>query len=177
MEKSDGELIRAAANGDERAYDGFVRRHTPAALRYCLSRLGDRHAAEDATQEAMVRVFQQVRAGNVPDDPMSWLFSVARNCCNEQARQRHRHQAEPLAGDLAAPAAAAGQPSGLADLLERLADDERGLIQMKHTERLTCREIAERTGKPIGTVTAALSRAYAKLRSDLGPGRLEDERR
>jgi len=105
---------------------------------------------------------------------MTWLLGVARNCCNELGRQRLRHQAEPLAENLAAQAATTRPPSGLFELLEHLADGERSLIHMKHTERLTCREIAERTGKPIGTVTAALSRAYEKLRRHLGQ---EDGRR
>ncbi len=38
---------------------------------------------------------------------------------------------------------------------------------MKHTEGLKCREIAERLGTPVGTVTSALTRAYAKLRDHL----------
>lgn len=166
MEPTDPQLIRAAADGDPTAYARFVRRHGAAVLRYCLSRLDGRHAAEDATQETMLRMLEQVQAGRVPDAPTAWLFAVARNCCNEQRRQRKRHDASPLSAEL--PAETPPPAVEVADLLERLSDTERSLIYLKHTEGLKCREIAERTGKPLGTVTAALARAYAKLRGELG---------
>ncbi|MBM4039316.1 MAG: sigma-70 family RNA polymerase sigma factor [Planctomycetes bacterium] len=176
MEKSNIELMRAAAAGDAGAYAAFARRHAGAVLRYCLTRLANEQAAEDATQEAMLRVFQQVRAGGTPAEPLGWLFGVARNCCNEVVRQRLRHEAAALPEDLEARPAAAHWSPELADLLGRLSDAEQGLIQMKYTERLTCREIAERSGIPIGTVKASLARAYQKLRRHLRP-EMEGEQR
>ncbi len=173
MEKSDIELIRAAAAGDAGAYAVFVRRHAGSVLRYCLTRLGGPQAAEDAAQEAMLRVFQQVRGGTTPDEPLSWLFGVARNCCNELARQRLRNDAAPLSDDLEARPPAPPWSPDLADLIGQLTDSEQGLIHMKYTESLTCREIAERSGIPVGTVKAGLSRAYDKLRRHLAPERME----
>ena len=172
MEPTDAQLVRAAAEGDRTAFAEFVRRHGSAALRYCLARLRERHAAEDAAQEAMLRMLGQVREGRVPDEPLTWLLGLARHCCHEQQRQRARHRAEPLDTDRAAeerPSAA-----DVADLLELLSESERSLVLMKHAEGLKCREIALRTGKPVGTVTSALARAYGKLRRHLAEP--EDER-
>ncbi|NQT86267.1 sigma-70 family RNA polymerase sigma factor [bacterium] len=163
MQPTDSELIQAAAGGDRSAFADFVRRHTPALLRYCLGRLRQRHPAEDATQEAMLRLFQKVQTGDLPKDPAALLFGIARNCCREQQRQRTRHQTEPLHEAEHEDE----RPVEMADLLELLSDRERSLILMKHTEGLKCREIAQRLGTPLGTVTAALSRAYAKLRQHL----------
>ena len=50
-------------------------------------------------------------------------------------------------------------------LAERLSNEEQALLYMKHTRGLRCREIAQETGRPIGTVTAALSRIYVRLRA------------
>jgi RNA polymerase sigma-70 factor (ECF subfamily) len=167
MQPTDSELILAAAGGARPAFAEFVQRYSAAVLRYCLGRLRERHAAEDAAQEAMLRLFERVRSGNVPEDAAALLFGIARNCCREQERQRARHQAEPL-HEAAREVGHDGERAvALADYLERLSDRERSLILMKHTEGMTCREIAERLGSPLGTVTAALSRAYAKLRSHL----------
>ncbi len=163
MQPTDSELIQAVAGGDRSAFAGFVRRHTTAVLRYCLARLHERHAAEDAAQEAMLRLFERVASGKVPDDSAAMLFGIARNCCFEQQRQRKRHRAEPLRDVEHEDERAID----VADLLELLSDRERSLIVMKHTEGLKCREIAERLGSPTGTITAALSRAYSKLRTHL----------
>ena len=53
--------------------------------------------------------------------------------------------------------------------LERLSDEQRSLIYMKHTQGMKCRQIAEATHLPLGTITAGLARAYAKLRSIIKP--------
>jgi RNA polymerase sigma-70 factor (ECF subfamily) len=164
MQPTDSELILAAVGGDRSAFADFVRRHTASLLRYCLAGLRERHAAEDATQEAMLRLFARITRGNLPDDPAALLFGIARNCCREQQRQRARHRAEPLPDSGGEVEPHMGLDVELSDVLELLSDRERSLILMKHTEGLTCREIAERLGTPVGTVTAALSRAYAKLR-------------
>jgi RNA polymerase sigma-70 factor (ECF subfamily) len=92
----DRDLLCAAAAGDRDAFDRFVRQHTPAVLRFCLLRLGSRHDSEDAAQEAMVRLYGQVRRDRIPQDPLPWLFSIARRCCQEAARRRKRDASEPL---------------------------------------------------------------------------------
>lgn len=169
MEKSDVELMRAAAAGDTDAYAAFVRRHAAAVMRYCVNRLANQQAAEDATQEAMLRVFQHLPSRGAPREPVNWLFAVARNCCNELVRQRLRNDAAQLPNGLEARPSSPLWPPDLADVMEQLSDSERGLIHMKYAEGLTCREIAQRTGIPIGTVKAGLSRAYQKLRPHLAP--------
>lgn len=170
MDPTDEQLVQAAARGDRGAYAQFVSRHCAALLRFCLVRVPDTHAAEDAAQEAMMRLFGQVCSGKVPSQPLAYLLGVARLCCHEQRRESLRRPAE-LAEAVADPDAAhPGVAGELRELLDALSDDERTLIYLKHTEGLKCREIAERLGKPLGTVTAALARAYAKLRDMAGSG-------
>jgi RNA polymerase sigma-70 factor (ECF subfamily) len=165
MGTDDRQLLLATAEGDASAFAVFVRRHTAPLLRFCLGRLGDRHAAEDAVQEAMMRLFEQVTRRRIPDAPGAWLFSIARRCCQEQQRTRSKHAAKPLDAE-AEPAAAdrVEEPTGVAAHVEQLSDAEQALLTMKHAHGLRCREIAEQTGQPTGTVTAALSRIYGKLR-------------
>ncbi len=167
MSNSDSDLLSAAAAGDRDAFARFVRQHTPAILRYCLLRLENRHDGEDAAQEAMLRLFDQVRCRRVPREPLPWLFAVARRCCLEAARRRRRDSAEPLQEALV-PAGGdcpgEDQTIELRKAISLLNDFEAAVLHLKHTEGLRCRQIAERLGSPLGTVTATLSRAYGKLR-------------
>ena len=162
----DRQLLLATAEGDRSSFEIFVRRHTAPVLRFCLNRLGDRQLAEDATQEAMMRLFQQTGQRRIPDDPGGWLIGIARRCCQEQQRRRHKHTAESLSSST--EPAMEGHPktdSHIAALVDQLSDTDQALLHMKHTGGLRCREIAEQTGQPIGTVTARLTRVYAKLRT------------
>jgi len=146
-----------------------VRLYSAALWRYCYGRLGDRHLAEDAVQETFLRAHKALGSGGVENLP-GWLFGTARRCCLEMGRPR-----SPLsAGDGAAmdalsdPAAAGGRESADVDAaMERLNDGEQALVMLKHVEGLKCREIADRLGMPLGTVTGTLARAYAKLRRAL----------
>jgi RNA polymerase sigma-70 factor (ECF subfamily) len=132
-----------------------------------LLRLGDRHGSEDATQEAMLRLYEQVRRKRIPGEPLPWLLAIARRCCQESQRQRKRSTARPLREEdgLAAAHALRSEAVDLRDAIGTLGDFEAVVLQLKHTSGLRCRQISEQLGKPIGTVTAALSRAYAKLRA------------
>jgi RNA polymerase sigma-70 factor (ECF subfamily) len=168
MGTEDRQLLLAAAEGDRSSFGVFVRRHTASLLRFCMGQLADRQAAEDAVQEAMMRLYQQILDRRFPDDAGAWLFAIARRCCQEQRRQRRRHTAICL--DEATEPSEPNEFDGaaaefdLAELVDQLDDSEQALLHMKHTRGLRCREIAEQTGQSIGTVTAKLSRLYARLR-------------
>jgi RNA polymerase sigma-70 factor (ECF subfamily) len=166
----DRELLCAAAAGDRDAFDQFVRQHTAAILRFCLLRIGDRQDSEDAAQEAMVRLYEQVARNRIPQEPLPWLFSIARRCCHEILRRRKRDSREPLTDEACSWTGDPARNEALERLraaLTELNDFETAVLYLKHTEGLRCREISERLDKPLGTVTAALSRVYGKLRSRL----------
>jgi RNA polymerase sigma-70 factor (ECF subfamily) len=196
MERSDRQLIDATATGDRLAYALFVQRYLSPLYRFCYWYLGDRQLAEDAVQEALLRLYRTVaqdatsgieaadaEAGQTPDadgtpeatkeskieQPGSWAFAAARKCCQELSRQRTKHQGLPLeAAATELSTADNGQASesttDMQQLLKPLSDQQRMLIHLKHVEGLKCKQIAERLGKPLSTVTTALSRAYRTLR-------------
>lgn len=169
--EADAQLLRAAAAGDRDAFGRFVRLHVAAVLRFCLLRAGDRHDAEDAAQEAFLRLYQHVCRRQLPADPLPWLLAIARRCCQEAGRRRRRVQTVPLPeADLVSPDPTAGEAPDLRQAFSALNDFEASVLHLKHTEGLRCRQISDRTGKPLGTITATLSRAYAKLRAELRGG-------
>lgn len=142
----------------------MVRAHTSTLFRFCFHHLRDRHLAEDAVQETFLRAFRSLESSK-PDNVSAWLFGVARNCCHELQRKRKPSGPVP---DVAAPAA--NEPDArLEAALDLLDDDEVALLMLKHVDGKRCAEIAEITGRPIGTVTGTLTRVYAKLRATIKP--------
>ena len=174
MPTSDLDLIAATAAGDHEAFGEFVRRYTASLFRYCHGCTGDCHAAEDSVQETFLRFFRQILEGKTPKDPAAWVFAVARRCCQETHRKQIKqatvrlNEVEHVLSGLPESVDASEE---IESILEQLTDDQRTLIYMKHVGGLRCREIAERTGRPLGTVTAALSRAYKSLRASLSASR------
>ena len=163
------------ASGPRRRFEATVRLYAAPLYRYCWGRLRSRHLAEDAVQETFLRAWRSA-AKIDPPSMGGWLFETARRCSLEILRRRKRLRVAGADGaaERAADPASAGAPAGtdfeIDEALGELNDSERALVYLKHTEGLRCREIADRLGKPLGTVTGTLARAYAKLRQALAPG-------
>lgn len=97
--------------------------------------LGSRAEAEDAVQEAWLRL---QRAGEGIDNPSGWLTTVVGRICLDMLRARGRRREDPIDGDEgemqhADPSASADEQAALADsvglallvVLERLTPAER----------------------------------------------------
>ncbi len=166
MSRTDTALLALRRSGRPEGFSEIVRRYADALFLYCARRLADRQLAEDAVQETFMRAWEG-SANVAPPDVAGWLFGTARHTCQEIARRRRRaaDSAAPLDEEQAPAAPEASEPVEIA--LDALDDFEQALLHMRHGEGLTCREIAEKTGRPLGTVTSALSRAYARLRTRL----------
>jgi RNA polymerase sigma factor (sigma-70 family) len=74
----DGELLRAAAAGDDRAFGEFYRRWLPLVTRYHLRRTDSRELAFDLTAETFAAVVVDLRRFDPGRGaPANWLFEIA----------------------------------------------------------------------------------------------------
>lgn len=98
----------------------------------------------------------------------SWLLSIAGFVCQEWIRRKQA--AQRLRGELAEAVETRREDSPdvpLAEAVAALAPEVQQLLALRHDRGLTCEEIARELGRPLGTVTKTLSRAYAQLRERL----------
>jgi RNA polymerase sigma-70 factor (ECF subfamily) len=143
----------------------------------------DHHAAEDITQEALVRAYRAL--GGYPPDRIrelrlrGWIWTIAVNLCRNRARSRSRKPETAL--DVREPEDRATGPEQQAlDILglDRLADAlgalpwaQRAGVVLRHVVGLTIEETAEALDRPAGTVKSDVHRGLARLRT-----LLEDQR-
>ena len=142
--EDDAWLMRAVGRGDEDAYAALVRRHRPPVHRICLRLLGDRHEAEDAAQESLMRLWQcapgwRPVGGGLP----AWLNRVSTNLCLDRLRARREYAtgALPLLRDESRDAAQhlrAGELERLLrDCLQRLPEGQRDALVLTYYEGLS----------------------------------------
>jgi RNA polymerase sigma-70 factor (ECF subfamily) len=150
-------------------------RHSDAIYRYARSFLGNDADAEDATQEALFRLWQNI--GEVPFlHARPWLFRTARNLCLDQIRRRsNRFSPVAVADDTleAVPDDSAVDPVQQADAafhtdrlnqaLQQLPETLRSIFLLYEVHDLRYREIAETLDLPLNTVKVYLSRARTRL--------------
>ena len=140
---------------------------------FALSCLGDRGQAEELVQEVFTRVWRHAQSFD-PDKASfrTWLYGIARNAIIDLKR---RQSVRPALA--AHPETQEQQPATeddaferallrwqVATALERLTPEHRQVIRLAHFQGLTLREIAERTGIPLGTIKSRTSYALRGLR-------------
>ncbi len=185
MDMTDGELIKAFKEGDAGALDGLIRRYKDRLYAYLLRLSRDRNAADDLLQEVFIKVVKKLDSYGEREKFSAWLFTVAHHAAMDHFRSGGRRREESLdaAGEDEFPlsdALASGEPGPdkiledaesaavLQAAFDRLSAEQRELFIMRHYSGLSFKEIAEILGVPIGTVLARMSRAMAKMRSELG---------
>ena len=180
--RTDGQLLDRLEGGDPGAaalaFEALVTRHGPMVLSVCRGALGDRHLAEDAFQVVFLTLSR--RAGSIArrDSVASWLHGVALRVAGRVRRTEARRRAlERRRGVVAL--APSSSPSPTRDDLEgrvhaelaRLPERLRAVVVLCDLEGHTADDASALLGCPIGTVKSRLSRARARLRDRLGPGR------
>ena len=137
---------------------------------YNLARWLAREAADDVTQEAMLRAFRAFD-GYRGGDAKAWLLAIVRNCHYTAAGQTRKTVPLPedsqIASDAPDPERSAidrDRARKLNRAIASLPEEFRETLVLREMEDLSYREIAEITGAPIGTVMSRLARARALLR-------------
>jgi RNA polymerase sigma-70 factor, ECF subfamily len=177
----DRELARAIVAGDRDAFRLLVERESGPVVRACARVLGDFSAAEDVAQECFVTAFQSIGSWRGEGSLHGWLLRIGINRALRTASRQSR--ALPLEGDSGEPPEIAGGSEPLADLLtaERdrqvqeavasLPEPYRETIVLRYFAELSIAEIADETGRPIGTVKTHIGRALLRLRAVLAEAR------
>ncbi|MBN1515786.1 RNA polymerase sigma factor [Candidatus Sumerlaeota bacterium] len=89
--RTDLKLIRAAQDGDVLAFEAIVERYFSMIYAITYSRLGNREAAEDLTQEVFLRVYLHFDQLQNPERFVPWLCRIARNLAINRGKQNYRH--------------------------------------------------------------------------------------
>ena len=79
----------------ERLYNAYYMR----VFSYVMTLSGDRHSAEEITQEAFYRAFSKTASFRNESDEVTWLCAIAKNCFVDETRRRHK--TAPIPEDLA----------------------------------------------------------------------------
>jgi RNA polymerase sigma-70 factor (ECF subfamily) len=66
----------------------LYRRYGPFIYARCARLLGDRAAAEDATQETFVRVHRHLHKAPDANEALAWIYRIATNYCLNEIRDR-----------------------------------------------------------------------------------------
>jgi RNA polymerase sigma factor (sigma-70 family) len=166
------DLVQRAQTGDREAFSELIRMSFSRLHGIATLILGDRDRAEDATQDALVAAWRDLRGLRDPDRFDAWLRRLlVRTCYREARRDRALRRLEvnvdPLPGVVPDGSDIVGDRDELQRGFSHLDADQRALLVLHFYLQLPVQETAEALGIPVGTVKSRVSRTTALLRASL----------
>jgi RNA polymerase sigma-70 factor, ECF subfamily len=168
-------VIRAARDGDERAFEEIMLASERRVSLLAWRILGDAEEVKEATQETFLRVFRHLRRFDESLDFFGWLFRIAVNVCRDiEKRRRRRWIFAPF--DQALSVASSHRPADdaiaanddaalLTRAIDTLPAKERMAVILREVQELPTEEAAAILGTSPATVRVQVSKARAKLRT------------
>lgn len=143
---------------------------TARSLRAYLRRSLPDDAADDAVQEAYLRLLRTPHATLPLDERRAYLYRIAANLVTDSWRGRQRApEADPSALEaLSSRPASEATRIDVSRAMDRLRVQERTMLWLAYVEQASHREIAAALAVKEGSVRVLLSRARQKLAAAMG---------
>ncbi len=174
--KNDFYLVEKAKTGNQKAYADLMQRYKDSIHFMALKMVNNKDDAMDLTVETFAKAFENLEKYK-PDFAFStWLFRIATNNCIDFIRKKKLHTMSidsmvdedgddrplQIKSDTLNPEETSikkQQSEQLKDIVDKLPNRYRILIQLRYFDELSYEEIAQQLDLPLGTVKAQLFRA------------------
>ena len=173
MGEGELQLIQQALQGNLDAWGEIVRRYKAAVFGIALGILGNPHDAEDATQDAFIRAYENLHRYDLKRRFSTWLFTITANLCkNKLRREKFFAPLKSLSGlqgqainDPAEQVAREERQALVQEALAALDEKYRAPLVLRFYGDLDYKEIAEALGIPEGTVKTRIHRGKLALKA------------
>jgi RNA polymerase sigma-70 factor (ECF subfamily) len=182
VQRSDLELVKAAASGDDAAFHELIDRHAKTLFRVAMSMSHNRADSEDLLQETFVGAYRGLSRFDGRSSVKTWLTSIlTKQAAKGWHRGRHHRgtlSIHAASGDRDVERTDASFTSesrtvavdtkiDVMQILQTLDEPHRQVLVMREIEGLSYDEMAKALNIPRGTVESRLHRARAEFRQRL----------
>lgn len=171
LDESEAVLLARARQGQRRAFDDLLRRYEPALRGFIVRRVAPQ-AVDDVLQETLIACWTGLSQYAGRNRFKAWLYGIAIHKCQDFYRRQGQttHQEVELPLDLPDSAnayRAIELREEIQDILRRLPDVQREVIELYYYAELTLPEIASVLNRNLNTVKYQFYRAHAQALESL----------
>lgn len=179
LTEGDAEIVVRLQRRDPQALAELYDRYGRLVYSLIVRVVRDGALAEDLVQETFLRVWNRAQGFDAQRGALGpWLLAVARNRAIDYLRSasgRERNALEleevdhpSLYTNMERDILASDKARVIRAALDKLAPNQREVIELAYFEGLTQTEMAERMGQPLGTVKTWVRTALKNLREEFG---------
>jgi RNA polymerase sigma-70 factor (ECF subfamily) len=176
---SDSELIRSYLSGKETPLEFLVSKHQQRIYSYILVRIQDADLANDIFQDTFVKVINTLKRGKYNEEGkfLQWTMRIAHNLIIDHFRREKRMPTMAPTdefdifnilhdGSLNAEGVMVKDQieKDLHKLIEKLPEEQREVLVLRHFSGLSFKDIAEQTDVSINTALGRMRYALINLR-------------
>jgi RNA polymerase sigma factor (sigma-70 family) len=172
--KGDIFYIEQVLNGKVNAFSYIVERHKDKAYNLAFRICGSHEEAEEITQDSFLKAYKSLSGFKMKSSFATWLYRIVYNTAISQVRIKKKGvlslddfpaDANDFIGDNASEEAAEYEyRNSLVNFaLQKINEDERGLISLYYYDEMTTEEISDVTGISKSNIKVKLFRARQKM--------------
>ena len=182
IQLSDQELINLYLGGDSQAFSALVIRYKSKLYTSIYLLLKDRSQTEDMFQDLLIRVIDKLKKGLYKEEGkfLPWMIRIAHNMCLDQFRKVKRLPIIKMSNeadffeqyDLSSPDTETNMIAKetsiqVTEMLDRLPDEQREIIILRHYADLTFKEIAALKHISINTALGRMRYGLMNMRKTM----------
>lgn len=179
---NDTELVSVYIHGNEGAFAELVRRHKSKVFTTIYLIVKDRYLAEDLMQDVFIKAVHKMKGGQYNEEGkfLPWIMRIAHNLAIDTFRKHKRYptvimdegmnvfDSLAFSEDSVESLKIKGETeSMIREIIQKLPENQREVVMMRHYADMSFQEIADATGVSINTALGRMRYALINLRKEL----------
>lgn len=164
------EIILAVIKGNKEAYQQIITTYMQKAYYIALGFVHNHQDALDLSQDCFIKAYRKLKKYDLNRPFFPWFYQILKNLCIDHYKKKRRLNEVPL-DDIKILGKKQEDREMKESLWKGIAElpiEQREVIILRYFRQMSYIEIAEVTGKPVGTVMSSLYYAKKKLKDILG---------
>jgi RNA polymerase sigma-70 factor (ECF subfamily) len=167
-------LIKRAKDGDSKALEAVCERYAPRIEKIARRELADSRDAQDAAQEALIKLCQRIGQYRGESQFATWLHRLVVNTCHDTSARERIRRAEPLPEELQLGHSLENDPvrellaaelrEELSAHLRDLSTEQARVVVLKDALGFSFEQVSAAIRIPVGTAKCYAHRARKSLR-------------
>ncbi len=167
---SENEILALVKKGDAQAYQQIVKKYMQTAYYIALGFVHNHQDALDLSQESFIKAFRKIKSFDAGRPFFPWFYRILKNLCIDHFKRIRRRREIPLEESyfLIQDREDKETKEAMWQGIKKLPFEQKEIIILRYFREYSYEEIAEITGKPIGTVMSSLHYAKKRLKDIVG---------